>query len=88
MDGDDNTVQEISYNTNNKNASPNENTSQWDYEGYLGFNSCGSEYKETDNLSIQLEKGTWKIKNNSMYSLVKSTVVLFDLDNRAANDFD
>lgn len=87
-DKDNKTVQEISYNTNNKNADPNTNTSQWDYEGYLGFNSCGSEYKETDNLSIQLEKGTWKIQNDSMYSLVKSTVVLFDLDNRAANDFD
>lgn len=90
MDKDDKTVvQEISYNTNNKNADPKTNTSQWDYEGYLGFNSCGSEYdQKRDNLSIQLEKGTWKIEDDSMYSLVKSTVVLFDLDNRAANDFD
>lgn len=74
----------ISYNVDNKNASPNTNTSQWDYEGYLGFNDPG---KEVDNLTLQLEKGIWKI-NNDTYKKVKGTVVLFDLDNRAANDFD
>lgn len=74
----------ISYNVNNKNADPNTNTSQWDYEGYLGFNDPGH---AVDNLSLQLEKGIWKI-NNEIYEKIKGTVVLYDLDNRAANDFD
>ena len=78
----------ISYNSNDKKADPNTNTTQWDYEGYLGFNTPG---KKADDLSIQLEKGTWTVNDtnsNAKYGDVKGTVALFDLDNRAANDFD
>ncbi len=80
----------ISYNTNNKNASPNTNTSQWDYEGYLGFSNPGS---AAGDIALQLEKGTWTVNDNNSepkakYTDIKGTVALFDLDNRAANDFD
>lgn len=83
-------VKTISYNTNNKNANPDTNTSQWDYEGYLGFSSPGS---AAGDISIQLEKGTWTVNDNNSgskakYTDIKGTVALFDLDNRAANDFD
>ena len=83
----------ISYNVDNKNASPNTNTSQWDYEGYLGFNDPGN---QAGDIPIQLEKGIWIVNDNNdssrtskaTYNDIKGTVVLFDLDNRAANDFD
>lgn len=83
----------ISYNTNNKNASPNTNTTQWDYEGFIGFDTPG---QNANNLSIQLEKGTWVVNDtdsssrtsSATYNDIKGTVVLFDTDNRAANDFD
>lgn len=75
----------LSYNQDNKNANPKTNTTQWDYEGYLGFSNPGQAAKD---LSIQLEKGTWNIKDQEEYKKIKSTVVFFDLDNRAANDFD
>lgn len=74
----------ISYNQNNRNASPNINTTQWDYEGYLGFNSPGN---DANGLKLQLESGTLNI-DQSTYEKIKGTVVLFDIDNRAANDFD
>ena len=48
----------------------------------------GVEYgKNVDNLRLQLEKGVWEM-DNSRYNDIKGTVVLFDLDNRAANDFE
>lgn len=81
----------ISYNKDNNKAEEGKttNTTQWDYEGYLGFNNCGSAYdQKRDNLSIQLEKSTLMIDSQDTYNLIKGTVVLFDLDNRAANDFD
>lgn len=83
-------VKAISYNTNNKNANPDTNTSQWDYEGYLGFSSPGS---AAGDIALQLEKGTWTVNDNNSgtkakYTDIKGTVALFDLDNRAANDFD
>jgi hypothetical protein len=70
------------YNTNDKSASSSNNTSQWDYEGYLGFNSPGSSFSG----SLKLEKGIWNI-NETLYDEIKGTVVLFDIDNRAADDF-
>ena len=92
IDSKGNKIEKISYNTNNKNASPNINTSQWDYEGYLGFSNPGS---AADNITLQLEKGIWTVygsetqaKTQATYNGIKGTVVLFDLDNRAANDFD
>ncbi len=73
----------LSYNVPNKNASPI-NTTQWDYEGFLGFNNPGN---EASNISLQLEKGTWTIDNDK-YNKIKGTVILYDTDNRAANDFE
>lgn len=61
------------------------NTSQWDYEGYLGFKTPGKELK--NNISLQLEKGVWNI-NNETYNQIKGTVILYDTDDRAANDFE
>ncbi|MEG2310497.1 MAG: hypothetical protein RSB76_00750, partial [Clostridia bacterium] len=78
----------LSYNTNNGNANPNTNTSQWDYEGFLGFNNPGNAVSTNDKLNIQLESGTWKIDNDNLYNKIKGTVVLYDLDNRAATDFE
>lgn len=75
----------ITYNTPNKKATSSINTSQWDYEGYLGFSNAGSALN--GNLQLQLANGTWNI-NNARYQQVKGTVVLFDLDNRAASDFE
>lgn len=62
------------------------NTTQWDFEGYLG-----SKYDVSSKTSyIKLEKGTWRITNdplNDIYSIIRGTVVLFDIDSRAATDF-
>ena len=75
----------ITYNTEDKKAANKENTSQWDYEGFLGFSNQGSALN--GYLSLQLANGTWNI-DNARYQQVKGTVVLFDLDNRAASDFE
>lgn len=77
----------ISYNTDNKNANPSINTTQWDYEGFLGFDSPGKSVDDVGDIILQLEKENWKI-NNTIYQDIKGTVVLFDTDNRASNDFD
>ena len=69
------------YSKNDKNASSN-NTSQWDYEGFLDFQTPG----RNANVSLQLEKGRWIIDNDT-YNKIKGTVILYDTDNRAANDF-
>jgi len=58
------------------------NTSQWDYEGYLGISNPGENYETT----LRLEKGSWNI-DNAMYNKIKGTVILYDLDNKASNDF-
>lgn len=58
------------------------NTSQWDYEGYLGISKPGENYTTT----LKLEKGTWNIDNNT-YNKIKGTVILYDTDSRASNDF-
>lgn len=60
-----------------------ENTSQWDYEGYLGLSEPGKSYSTT----LKLEKGTWNI-DNATYNKIKGTVILYDTDNRASSDFD
>lgn len=89
----------INYNTNNHNVKDEKtnqvkpNTSQWDYEGYLGFREPGN---QAGDIPIQLEKGIWIVNDNNdssrtskaTYNDIKGTVVLFDLDNRAANDFE
>lgn len=76
----------ISYNTNDKKANPSDNTTQWDYEGFLGFTNFGHQL-ENGSITLQLEKGNLSL-DNDMYNFIKGTVVLFDIDNRAANDFD
>lgn len=66
-----------------KNSYKNQtNTSQWDYEGYLGMSKPGSAYSTT----LKLEKGTWKI-DNVTYNKIKGTVILYDTDSKASNDF-
>lgn len=79
-------IREINYNHNNNNAAEDKqnNTTQWDYEGYLGFKNYGN---KVDSITLQLEKGDWKI-DDSRYQEIKGTVVLYDTDNRASNDFD
>ncbi len=74
----------LSYDTEDKSASSSTNTSQWDYEGFMGFSSPGN---AANSISYKLEKGIWNL-NNTTYNKVKGTVALFDLDNRAANDFE
>ena len=76
----------ISYNQNDrdKDKSIIPNTTQWDYEGYLGIQS-GKELEGT--LRIQLENGIWNI-NKDRYNDIRGTVILYDTDNRAAEDFD
>lgn len=76
----------ISYNSPNKNAGSQVNTTQWDYEGYLGFANPGQPITETTSLRLQLEKGIWVIKDQETYDFVKGTVVLFDADDRASDD--
>lgn len=83
-DLDGNLIRELGYNQNNQNAENKTNTTQWDYEGYLGFTNYGH---RVDNITLQLEKGNWKI-DDDVYQKIKGTVVLYDTDNRAANDFD
>ncbi len=63
------------------------NTSQWDYEGYLGFKNFGYQANFTAAQSIRLEKGQWAI-NNTLYKKIKGTVMLYDLDDRAATDYE
>lgn len=58
------------------------NTSQWDYEGYLGMDKPQKEYSTT----MKLEKGIWTI-DNDIYNKIKGTVILYDTDKRASNDF-
>ena len=85
-DSNSKVIREISYNHNNNNADEDkkDNTTQWDYEGYLGFTNYGN---KVDTITLQLEKGDWKI-DDSRYQNIKGTVVLYDTDNRASNDFD
>jgi hypothetical protein len=76
----------ISYNQEDKKSGA-VNTTQWDYEGYLGISS-GQEINSSNTVTIKLEKANWTINNQGRYKRVISTVAFFDLDNRAANDFD
>lgn len=81
----------ISYGVNDKTAVESGltyNTTQWDYEGYLGFPISNIGKPLQSGFRLQLEKDFWKINTQEMYDKVKSTVVLFDIDNRAANDFE
>lgn len=84
---------EVSYNTPNKNAvndkkEPLPNTTQWDYEGYLGFKNAGKDVTGNDGLYLQFPKGKLRIPSQTVYEQIRGTVVFFDLDNRASNDFE
>lgn len=83
---DSNMGQTISYNMNNKSIGSQINTTQWDYEGYLGFSNPGQPVTEDTSLRLQLEKGIWAIKTQDVYNFVKGTVILYDIDERAADD--
>ena len=63
-----------------------DNTSQWDYEGFLGYTSYGKRVAD-GQLSMKLEKGKWNI-NNNVYNKIKGTVILYDTDQRAATDYE
>lgn len=95
-------TKKVSYNTLDKNASGT-NTTQWDYEGYLGFKNAGKDVTGNDGLYLQFPKGKLMISSQEiyekskgktqvsaqdMYEKIRGTVVFFDLDNRASNDFE
>ena len=91
-------IRTISYSQDDRNFNgANANTSQWDYEGYLGLKNVGKEIAnpsgaEIDNLgkqriSIQLEKGEWLL-NNDIYNEIKGTVILYDTDAKASSDYE
>ena len=80
-------IERVSCNTPNKNASGT-NTTQWDYEGYLGFKNAGKDVTGNDGLYLQFPKGKLMISSQTDYEQIRGTVVFFDLDNRASNDFE
>ena len=77
----DGTTIETYYDQNDKTTGSLQNTSQWDYEGYMGVTAG-----QPANISLQLQKGPWRIDNGT-YQKIKGTVILYDIDDRAANDF-
>ena len=77
---------DLLYNTSDKDSNK-PNTSQWDYEGYLGFKAPGNKVSAGNAVELKLEKGTLLIDTQEEYDNIKSTVVLYDLDNVAADDF-
>lgn len=81
------TTKKVSYNTLDKNASGT-NTTQWDYEGYLGFKNAGKDVTGNDGLYLQFPKGKLLVSSQTDYEQIRGTVVFFDLDNRASNDFE
>ena len=68
-----------------QNTQDTPNTSQWDYEGFLGFTNYGSKVKAGE-ISLRLEKGIWNI-TDTIYNKIKGTVILYDMDERAAEDY-
>ncbi len=64
------------------------NTSQWDYEGFMGYSNYGKAVTSNNDVSLRLEGGVWNITSDTVYNEVKGTVMLYDLDSRAATDFD
>ena len=75
----------LSYNKNNQ-SSTAPNTTQWDYDQYLGYTGLGREF--SGDIPIQLEKGVWHINSQAEWDKIRGTVILYDADNRAANDFE
>ena len=52
----------------------------------MGFSNPGQEVNKYSSLRIQLEKGIWIIDSQQLYDFVKGTVILYDIDARAADD--
>lgn len=75
----------LSYSKNTISNKPN--TSQWDYEGFLGYTDYGEEVPPDNPIKMKLEKGTWSI-DNLTYNDIKGSVMLYDLDQRAATDYE
>lgn len=74
----------LSYSKNTK--ANTSNTSQWDYEGFLGYTNYGNKVKD-GTLSLKLEKGSWNI-TDKIYNEIKGSVILYDIDERAATDYE
>lgn len=77
----------ITYSTKLDKSAASNNVTQWDYESYMG-----AKYDKAAAIKMKLEKGIWIIdddytNDNTKYNDIKGTVVLFDLDARAATDF-
>ena len=72
----------LSYNKNNKNKPGVPNTSQWDYERYMKVTP-----EQPYDFGYRLEKGVWNI-TDSVFQKVKGTVMLYDTDLKAADDFE
>lgn len=69
-----------------KDTKTTQNTSQWDYEGFLGYTRVGNAVRNGE-VSIKLEKGNWQIDNDT-YQDIKGTIILYDTDQRAASDYE
>ncbi|MNP47655.1 hypothetical protein D3C76_1417200 [compost metagenome] len=82
----------LQYGNNNKqkgSTSTIPNTSQWDYEGFLGFSTPGNYLSNSNYLLMQLERGTFRLSDDNLYNeKIKGTVLMYDLDSRAATDFE
>ncbi len=74
----------LDYSKNTKENQPN--TSQWDYEGFLGYTDYGQKVKD-GTLKMKLEKGNWNITDD-IYNAIKGSVILYDIDQRAATDYE
>jgi len=74
----------LSYSKNTKENQPN--TSQWDYEGFLGYTGYGKKVKD-GTIYMKLEKGNWSI-TDEIYNSIKGSVMLYDLDQKAATDYE
>ena len=85
-------VRELSYNQGdlNKNEDDQINTTQWDYEGYLGYDydkKNGAAVSLSDNIILALENMTWKLDQED-YEFIRGTVILYDTDAKASSDYD
>lgn len=69
-----------------KDTKTTQNTSQWDYEGFLGYTRVGNAVRNGE-VSIKLEKGNWQVDNDT-YQDIKGTIILYDTDQRAASDYE
>lgn len=86
---DSNIKRILNYNQKDGNASGN-NTTQWDYEGYLGYDFSkknGSNITASDNIRLALEGMSWRL-DQSDYEFIRGTVILYDTDAKASSDYE